>query len=135
MTEQLDIQAAAAAARQLVGAKIQLQSLFAVLDDLAGKENLVNELTARADTLRKEVVGLDTARELAVTAHDKRIAELDADFTARRAVEQERINTLTGRATDQEHRRDVARLAAEQEEQRLDRVRAALSRTAANLSA
>lgn len=129
----INLAQAADAARMVVNSKLQLHNLHAVLDDLAGKQNLVRELQAKTTELTTSIAALTTQETEAREAHARTVRALAEELRVRRLRFDEELAGV--QADIEARRRSLTQIGelTEQAEQRLARVKAALSDAASTV--
>jgi len=133
--QELDIRDAAKTASQLVSQKLHLQNLQAVLEDLAGQQNLARELKESISTSRADIERLQTERLSLESSYATRLREINDDLASRKAVVEAELARLGSECDALGKRRTDLAALAEREEARLSRVRTALDGAATTVGA
>lgn len=123
----INLAQAADAARMVVNSKLQLLNLHAVLDDLAGKQNLVRELASQQATLTASIAQLKADEAVAREKHQKAVRFFAEDQRIRRTAQDQELTRLTEDCRLVERDRDRILRECADAESRLARVRAALA--------
>lgn len=131
----INLQQAAAAARQVVNGKLQLLNLHAVLDDLAGKQNMVRELEAKNQAVREEGKKLVSALDVLKSEHVDLLAKQKAEFAKLKNSEAAELQRLTDDCRRAQS--DLDRVNAEKAtaDEQLANVRKALAGAASTIGA
>lgn len=122
-----ELQRAANTARQFVRQALDLQSLHAVLAELEAKSTFVTELEQRVAAKQAEVEAAQARADSANAAADAAETRAEKQFATAIAGEQDRLRTLTADADRLDRRVTALKDEATAAEERLTRVRAALS--------